>query len=49
MEGSDKNMKKKITVFALCAMLLALYVSAQAQQPGKDPADRISAVERRCQ
>jgi ABC-type uncharacterized transport system substrate-binding protein len=37
VEGSDKNMKKKITVFALCAMLLALYVSAQAQQPGRIP------------
>ena len=37
MEGSDKNMKKKITAFALCAMLLALYVSAQAQQPGRIP------------
>src|SRR5258705_2595463 len=30
-------MKKKITVFALSAMLFALCSSAQAQQPGKVP------------
>ena len=30
-------MKRKITVLTLCAMLLALYVSAQAQQPGRIP------------
>src|SRR5262249_19969333 len=28
-------MKRKITVFALCAMLFALYVFAEAQQPKK--------------
>jgi putative ABC transport system substrate-binding protein len=30
-------MKKKITVLTLCAMLFALCVSAEAQQPGKKP------------
>src|SRR5262245_15273481 len=30
-------MKKKITVFTLCAMLFALCSSASAQQPGKVP------------
>jgi putative tryptophan/tyrosine transport system substrate-binding protein len=30
-------MKKKITVLTLCAMLLVLCVSAQAQQPGRIP------------
>ena len=30
-------MKRKITVLTLCAMLLALCVSAKAQQPGKIP------------
>jgi putative tryptophan/tyrosine transport system substrate-binding protein len=34
---SGKSMKRKITVFTLCAMLLALCVSAKAQQPGKIP------------
>ena len=28
-------MKKKLTVFTLCAMLFALCSSAEAQQPGK--------------
>src|SRR5262249_46385068 len=28
-------MKRKITVFALCAVLVALCASAEAQQPGK--------------
>ena len=32
-----KDMKKKITVFILCAMLFALCVSAEAQQPKKIP------------
>jgi ABC-type uncharacterized transport system substrate-binding protein len=31
----EKNMKKKITVLTLCATLLALCFSAEAQQPGK--------------
>jgi putative ABC transport system substrate-binding protein len=31
----EKNMKRKITGLTLCAMLFALSVSAQAQQPGK--------------
>ena len=34
---AEKNMKKKITVLALCAMLFALCVSAEAQQPKKVP------------
>lgn len=36
-EGREakKNMKRKVTVPALCAMLLALCVSAEAQQPKK--------------
>jgi putative tryptophan/tyrosine transport system substrate-binding protein len=33
----EKNMKKKITVLTLCAMLLALSYSASAQQPTKVP------------
>jgi len=32
---SEENMKKKITVFTLCAMLFALSFSAEAQQTGK--------------
>ena len=36
-EESRKSMKRKITVLTLCAMLLALCVSAKAQQPGKIP------------
>ena len=31
----EKDMKRKITILALCAMLFALCVSAEAQQPGK--------------
>ena len=31
----EKDMKKKITVLTLCAMLFALCVSADAQQTGK--------------
>jgi putative tryptophan/tyrosine transport system substrate-binding protein len=34
---ADKNMKKKITVLTLCAMLFALGSSAEAQQPAKVP------------
>ena len=34
---AEKNMKKKITVLALCAMLFALCGSAEAQQPTKVP------------
>jgi putative tryptophan/tyrosine transport system substrate-binding protein len=34
---TKKNMKRKVTVPALCAMLFALSVSAQAQQPKKVP------------
>jgi putative tryptophan/tyrosine transport system substrate-binding protein len=33
----EKDMKKKITVLGLCAMLFAFRVSAQAQQPTKIP------------
>src|SRR5258707_15889513 len=32
---SSKDMKKQIAVLALCAVLFALYSSAQAQQPTK--------------
>jgi putative ABC transport system substrate-binding protein len=35
VEGAEKNMMRKITVLTLCAMLFALCVSAEAQQPGK--------------
>jgi putative ABC transport system substrate-binding protein len=52
VEGAGKNMKRKITVFALIAMLFALCGSVDAQQTGKifrigllDPSDaRSSAV-----
>jgi putative ABC transport system substrate-binding protein len=37
MERARKNMKRKITVFTLCAMLFALCASAEAQQPRKIP------------
>src|SRR6266446_722043 len=38
MDGDrEKDMKKKITALTLCAMLLAVCVSANAQQPGKVP------------
>ena len=33
----EKDMKKKITVLTLCAMLFALCSSAEAQQPTKIP------------
>jgi putative ABC transport system substrate-binding protein len=35
IEGEKKHMTEKIRVLTLCAMLLALGVSAQAQQPTK--------------
>ena len=34
---AKKNMKRKITVLALCAMLFALRFPAEAQQPKKVP------------
>jgi putative ABC transport system substrate-binding protein len=37
MKHSKKDMKKKITVLALCAMLFALSLPATAQQPKKIP------------
>ena len=37
MKNSKKDMKKKITVLALCAMLFALSLPATAQQPKKIP------------
>ena len=37
MKHSKKDMKKKITVLALCAMLFALSLPATAQQPNKVP------------
>jgi len=37
MKNSKKDMKKKITVLALCAVLFALSYSASAQQPTKVP------------
>jgi putative ABC transport system substrate-binding protein len=37
VERAEKNMKRKITVLALCAMLFALCSSARAQQPKKIP------------
>jgi ABC-type uncharacterized transport system substrate-binding protein len=37
MERAANNMKKKITVLTLCAMLFALCSSAEAQQPTKVP------------
>src|SRR4051812_38433094 len=33
----EKDMKKKITVFTLCAMLFALCLHTEAQQPKKVP------------
>ena len=36
-ERKKKNMKRKITVRTLCAVLFALCPSAQAQQTGKVP------------
>ena len=35
MERAGKNMKRKITVITLCAMLFALCLPAAAQQPKK--------------
>jgi hypothetical protein len=37
VKKAEKDMKKKITVLALCSTLLALCLSADAQQPGKVP------------
>ena len=37
MERARENMKKKITVLTLCALLLALCISAEAQQPARIP------------
>ena len=37
MSRAEKNMKRKITVLTLCAMLLALCFSVDAQQPKKVP------------
>ena len=37
MERAGRNMKRKITVLALCAMLFALCASAEAQQQAKIP------------
>jgi len=37
MKNSKEDMKKKITVLALCAMLFALSLPATAQQPNKVP------------
>ena len=37
MERAANNMKKKITVLTLCAMLFALCASAEAQQATKIP------------
>jgi len=37
VERAGKIMKRKITLFALCALLLALCHSVEAQQPGKIP------------
>jgi putative tryptophan/tyrosine transport system substrate-binding protein len=36
-QGREKDMKKKITVFTLCALLFAPCLSAEAQQPAKMP------------
>ena len=35
MERTERNMKRKIIVLTLCAMLFALCLSASAQQPKK--------------
>jgi len=47
VKRTEKNMKKKITVLTLCAMLFALSLPADAQQTGKifhigflDPSNR---------
>ena len=52
-QDRKKDMKKIITVLALCAMLFALCSSAEAQQAGKvlrigllDPSDARSSVVR---
>ena len=43
-EHVRKPMKKTVTRLTLCAMLFALCASADAQQPKKVPADRVSIV-----
>ena len=35
-------MTKKIILLALCSLLLALCSAVEAQQPGKDPQDRLA-------
>jgi putative ABC transport system substrate-binding protein len=37
VERAEKNMKKKLTILTLCALLFALSFSASAQQPKKVP------------
>ena len=37
IESREKDMKRKITVLTLCAMLFTLCSSAEAQQPKKVP------------
>ena len=37
LERAEKAHEKKITVLTLCAMLVALCASAEAQQPAKVP------------
>ena len=37
VEGAEKKMKRKITFLPLCAMLSALRVPADVQQPTKIP------------
>ena len=43
---AKKNMKRKVTFLALCAMLFALCASAEAQQPKKVPRIGYLSVER---
>ena len=45
-QEAKKNMKRKITVLALCAMLFALCSSADGAAAEEGPADRVSIVER---
>ena len=45
MERAEKKMKIKITVLTLCAMLFALCVPAEAQQPKKVPRMGILAAQ----
>ena len=41
IESRRKDMKKKITILTLCAMLSALCFPRRAQQPNESPPDRI--------